>query len=243
MTTDPDTLPLPLASALFTYQFTQLISAGISLVRELDILAESPPPYGEAAAFLRDRVGEGSTLSAAMAERPALFSPFYRSMIRAGEVGGILDETLARAAELMTKEWRLMERAPQGANGWFLLNPSEQPAPDDWADLSPYQQTVTLLLFCEAFGLMLQSGVPILQAMEHASTLLPATQRDKMMEARTDVQAGDRIGLERLGILPRFAVELIRHGEEMGTLDSALDRAARVFAHELDCRFPGAGGR
>lgn len=232
--TDP--LPIPLASVLFTYQFTQLISAGISLVRSLDILTEAPVPYGEAAAFLRDRVSEGSTLSGAMAERPALFSPFYRSLIRAGEVGETLEETLARAAELMTREWRLREDDPDGASRVFMLNPSEQPAPADWADLSPYQQAVTRMLFCEAFGMMLQSGVPILQAMEQAAMLLPTVQREKMMEARFSVRSGDRIGLDRLGILPRFACELIRHGEENGTLDSALDRAARVLAHELECR-------
>ena len=231
-----DSLPTPLASVLFTYQFSELISAGISLVRSLDILTERPMPYAEAAFFLRDRVSEGNTLSGAMAERPALFSPFYRSLIRAGEVGETLEETLARAAELMTREWRLKERDPGGVGLWFLLNPSERAAPEDWADLSPYQQAVTRMLFCEAFGMMLQSGVPILQAMEQAAMLLPIVQREKMMEARFGVRSGDRIGLDRLGILPRFACELIRHGEENGTLDSALDHAARILAHDLDCR-------
>ena len=243
MTNDPDSLPTPLASVLFTYQFSELIAVGLSLMRSLDILTETPVPYGEAAGFLRDRVGEGHTLSGAMAERPALFSPFYRSMVRTGEIAGILEETLARAADLMTKEWRLLERDPEGAGRRFLLNPSEPPTPDEWMALSPYQQAVTRLLFCESFGLMLQSGVPILQAMEHAATLLPAAQREKMMEARADVRAGDRMGLERLGILPRFALELVQHGEETGTLDSALDHAARIFAHELDCRPPGMAGR
>lgn len=235
MTTDP--LPTPLACVLFTYQFSQLISAGISLVRSLDILTESPAPYAEVAIFLRDRVEGGDTLSKAMTERPTLFSPFYRSLIRAGEVSETLEETLARAAELMTREWRLMERDPRGAGRWFLLSPSDHTAPDNWTELSAYQQQVTRMLFCEAFGLMLQSGVPILQAMENAALLLPAAQREKMMEARAGVRAGDRIGLDRLGILPRFACELIRRGEETGTLDSALDHAARILSHDLDCRF------
>lgn len=229
-------LPTPLASVLFSYQFSELISAGISLVRSLDILGDLPAPYGEAALFLQARVGEGHVLSQSMAEQPALFSQFYRSMVRTGEIAGVLEETLARAAELMTKEWTLTRRDPDGASGIFLLNPSEKPLPDDWAQLSPYQQTVTQLLFCESFGMLLMSGVPILQAMEHVATLLPTLQRERMMEARERVKTGDRLELERLGFLPRFTTELIAHGEEAGTLDSALDRAAKIFGHELECR-------
>ncbi len=238
MTTANDTfLPTPLASVLFSYQFSELISSGVlSLVRSLDILADLPAPYGGAAGMLRDRVEVGHTLSNAMAERPDLFSSFYRSMVRTGEIAGILEETLARAAELMTKEWALMRRDPDGAGGVFLLNPSEEPLPDDWAQLSPYQQTVTLLLFCETFGLMLSSGVPILQTMEHVATLLPSAQGSRILEARERVRTGDRMEPARFGFLPRFAAELIAHGEEAGTLDSALERAANIFEHQLDCR-------
>lgn len=237
MTTLNDSdLPTPLASALFSYQFSELISAGISLVRTLDILGDLPVPYGEAALMLRERVEVGQTLSIAMAERPELFSLFYRSMVRTGEIAGILEETLARAAELMTKEWTLMRRDPDGAGGVFLLNPTEKPLPEDWAELSPYQQTVTQLLFCETFGLMLSSGVPILRTMEHIDVLLPLSQRDRMQEARERVKEGNRMDPERLGFLPRFAFALIAHGEETGTLDSALDRAAHIFGHQLDCR-------
>ncbi len=240
-TVNESVLPTPLASALFSYQFSELISAGISLVRSLIILGDLPAPYGEAALVLEERIERGHVLSIAMAERPDLFSPFYRSMVRAGEIAGILEETLARAAELMTKEWTLTRRDPEGVSGIFLLNPSDKPLPEDWAQLSPYQQTVTQLLFCETFGLMLSSGVPILRTMEHVATLLPLVQRDRMMEARERVKEGDRMDPDRFGFLPRFAVALIAHGEKTGTLDSALDRAAKIFGHELECRLMQSG--
>ena len=240
MTLDP--LPTPLASALFSYQFSELISAGISLVRSLDILGDLPAPYGEAARMIQGRVEVGDVLSTSMAERPDLFSPFYRSMVRAGEIAGILEETLARAAELMMKEWTLMRRDPSGIRGVFLLNPSEKPLPDDWAQLSPYQQTVTQLLFCESFGLMLLSGVPILRTMEHVATLLPLAQQARIQEARSRVKEGDRMDPDRFGFLPRFATALIAHGEEAGTLDSTLDRAAKILERQLDCRLIWTAG-
>ncbi len=238
MTTPNDpVLPTPLASVLFSYQFSELLSAGsIPLVGILDILGDLPAPYGEAARMLRDRAAKEHVLSNAMAERPELFSSFYRSMVRAGEIAGVLEETLARAADLMTKEWALMRRDPDGTSGVFLLNPSDKPLPDDWGELSPYQQTVTQLLFCETFGLMLSSGVPILRAMEHVATLLPGAPGSRILEARERVKTGDRINPDQFGFLPRFAVALIADGEEAGTLDSALDRAANIFEHQLDCR-------
>lgn len=240
MTTPNDPLlPTPLASVLFSYQFSELLSAGsIPLVGILDILGDLPAPYGEAARMLRERVeaSPSHTLSTAMAERPELFSQFYRSMVRAGEIAGVLEETTARAADLMTKEWALMRRDPDGTSGVFLLNPSDKPLPDNWGELSPYQQTVTQLLFCETFGLMLSSGVPILRAMEHVATLLPGAPGSRILEARERVKEGDRMNPDQFGFLPRFATELIAHGEEAGTLDSALDRAAHIFEHQLDCR-------
>ena len=228
-------LPTPLASVLFSYRLSELISAGISLVRALDILGDLPAPYGEAAVVLKERAEQGEILSAAMAERPDLFSPFYRSMVRAGEIAGVLEETLARAADLMTKEWTLTQRNPDGASGIFLLNPSEKPLPETWEQLSSYQQKMTQLLFCESFGLLLSSGVPILRAMEHIGTLLPLAQQGQMQEARARVKIGDPLHAIRLGFLPRFAAALIAHGEEVGTLDSALDRAAQIVGHELEC--------
>ena len=235
MISEKNLTPLPLASALFGDQFSQLISAGVSLVRSLDILKEMPAPYGEASGELQRQIQAGKTPSEAMDEQPGLFSPFYRNMVRGGELGNILDETLAQAAVLMLKEWRLLRRvSPE--SGPYLLNASAFGQVPDWWNLSPDRQKVTLILFCEALRSMLLSGVPILRAMEYVATLLPAVQRDKMLEARDDVGKGEPINLSRLGILPRFAWELIDQGEKTGTLDRALERAAHIMEHEFECR-------
>ena len=247
----PDTLPTTeghdtppaLALVLFTRQFTTLVDAGISLVRTFSILQEAPSPYDEAARELQEQVEQGATVSHVMTERPALFPRFYVALVRAGEVGGVLDETLRRAADVMSKEWRLARRRPAGEPPVFLVLPAGRDVPDDWESLTGYGRLVTRLLFCETFGLLLRSGVPILQTLETVADLLPPAQKAKMREAREAVRSGDRINLGRLGILPRFAVELIAIGEEKGTLDSTLEQAAAIFEHELECRFPGAPER
>jgi RNA polymerase sigma factor (sigma-70 family) len=231
----------PLALVLFSYRLFTLLDCGISLPHTLDILQQAPAPYGEAARDLRRRVEGGEPLSRAMADHATLFSPFYRAMIRAGEVGCVLEEITHRLADLMTKEWKLARLCP--GHETFLINPGSRPRPADWAELSSYQQTVLLALFCEAFGLLLVSGVPILQAMEVLAELLPPSQREGLVAAGEAMRRGERSssGLERLGILPRFAIELIAIGEETGSLDVTLDRAASIFLHELECRVIAGG--
>jgi RNA polymerase sigma-70 factor, ECF subfamily len=229
-------LDRPLALVLFSYRLATLLDSGISLPNTLDILQQAPSPYGEASRELLQQVEKGGTLSQAMADKRALFSGFYRTMVRAGEVADVLEEMLRRVADLMTREWTLARYC--SGQEIFLINPSNRPIPTDWAELSTDQQTVLLALLCEAFGMQLAAGVPLLQAMEILAELLPPAQREGMQAAHKAVRSGERIStaLEQLGILPRFAMELIVIGEETGCLDVTLDRAAGIFRHELECK-------
>lgn len=227
-----DDLPQPLALVLFSYEFSKLIDCGISLVRSLDILSESvPPPYDDAARQIQKQIEKGQVLSKTMQAMPELFPPFFCLMVRAGEVGAVLEVTLQRAADLMTKEWKLSRRGE--GEPIFLINSSGRAVPDDWDNFPPYQKTLTLLLFCETFGLLLASGAPILQTMEVMAEMLPPVQKEAMMQARLAIRNGDPM---RLPFLPRLVQELLAIGEEAGTLDLTLDRAAAIYEHELDCR-------
>ncbi|HZO88282.1 MAG TPA: type II secretion system F family protein [Chthonomonadaceae bacterium] len=91
-----------LALALFTRQFSTLVDAGLSLVRIMTILEQdAPPPFAAYATELREKLQEGYPLSRIMGERPDLFSGFYVKMIRVGEIGGILEESLNYLADLL----------------------------------------------------------------------------------------------------------------------------------------------
>lgn len=227
-----------LALVLFSHQLSTLLDTGVPLVRSLEALEEAPPPYGAAARELRRRIEQGETLSAAMADHAELFPAVYRSLVRAGEVGQVLEETLRRAAELMTKEWKVARSYPDRAAPIFLINPGGSSLPDDWNALTEYQRTVLRALFCETFGLLLASGIPIMQTMRILADLLPSALAERLLAAVTAVGEGKPMfaQLEPLGILPRFAIELIAVGEQTGHLDAALERAAEVFLHELECR-------
>ncbi len=91
--------------AQFTHQLATLLGAGQPLDRALGLLLELPE--GERAkklvARVRDRVRGGSTLSAALDEEHGVFPKLYISLVRAGELGGSLEETLRRLADYLER--------------------------------------------------------------------------------------------------------------------------------------------
>jgi type IV pilus assembly protein PilC len=95
--------------AVFSRQFATMINSGLSLLRALTILGEQTgnKRLAEIVTQVRAEVEKGSSLSAAMAKHPRAFNRLYISMVRAGEVGGFLDQVLVKVAETFEKEVEL----------------------------------------------------------------------------------------------------------------------------------------
>ena len=221
-----------LALIQFSRRFSGLVEGGISLVRSLLLLEDIGETYGAAAREIRSGVESGHTLSHQMSLRPDLFSPFYIGAVHVGEIGGVLELTLRRSADIIGKECRLLSHIPEAS---LLINsPAGQTIEDDWDLMSEYKRNVVQLLFCEAFGSLLSYGVPILRTLELMKSLIPAKQRDNMDQMYASVKAGEPIDIGRLGILSPFVVSLIQFGEEHGLLDRSLLKAAEIIENELD---------
>ena len=94
-----------------TQQLSTLLGAGLPLDRSLGILVELSDNDRVKATVekIRNRVREGGSLSDALEERHGVFSRFYINMVRAGEVGGSLDQTLARMAEYLERAKELKD--------------------------------------------------------------------------------------------------------------------------------------
>ena len=93
----------------FTRQLSTLQDAGLPLLRSLQILEGQPKP-GVLKNVLGDVVEDiegGTTLSEAIAKHPKAFDRLYSKMIKAGEVGGVLDVILQRLADFMEKSQSL----------------------------------------------------------------------------------------------------------------------------------------
>jgi type IV pilus assembly protein PilC len=95
--------------AVFSRQFATMINSGLSLLRSLTILGEqtSNRRLGEVIIQVRAEVEKGTSLSAALARHPKIFNRLYISMVRAGEIGGFLDQVLVKVAETFEKEVEL----------------------------------------------------------------------------------------------------------------------------------------
>ncbi|MFI4970786.1 MAG: type II secretion system inner membrane protein GspF [Lysobacterales bacterium] len=93
----------------FTQQLATLLGAGQPLDRALQILLDLPE--SEKAKRLlervRDQVRGGTPLSDALEAEHGTFSRLYVNMVRAGEAGGSMDETLARLADYLERSANL----------------------------------------------------------------------------------------------------------------------------------------
>ncbi len=98
--------------ALFCRQLATLINAGVSLVRALAVLERQTqnPRLKFIIRQLTRNVEDGMALSRAMAQFPGTFSNLFIGMVRAGEVGGVLDETLQRMATFLEKDLELRRK-------------------------------------------------------------------------------------------------------------------------------------
>lgn len=98
--------------AVFSRQFATMINSGLSLLRSLNILAEQTQNGALAKIILevKAEVEKGASLSDAMAKFPKAFNTLYVSMVKAGEIGGVLDETLIRLADTIEAQVELRSK-------------------------------------------------------------------------------------------------------------------------------------
>ena len=96
----------------FTQQLATLLGAGQPLDRALTILLELPeePTARRTISEIRDAVRGGTTLSGALERQHGTFSRLYINMVRAGEAGGSLEETLQRLADYLERSRLLRGR-------------------------------------------------------------------------------------------------------------------------------------
>ena len=95
--------------AVFSRQFATMINAGLSLLRALSILADQTPnkTFARIISSVKNDVERGTSLSAAMEEQPKAFNRLYTAMVKAGEIGGVLDDTLMRLADTLEAQVEL----------------------------------------------------------------------------------------------------------------------------------------
>ena len=89
--------------SIFARQFATMIGSGVPLVRCLTILQSQAenPTFKRVISQIRTDVEGGATFSKALEKHPKVFNNLFCSLVKAGEIGGILDTILERLAEYL----------------------------------------------------------------------------------------------------------------------------------------------
>jgi type IV pilus assembly protein PilC len=93
--------------------------------------------------------------------------------------------------------------------------------------------------YMRTLGTLAKAGVPITKMLDTAITAVGnAEYRVGLASVREDMLSGEGFAgpLERTGLFPRIVIQMVRVGEETGSLDSNLEEAAEHYAEEVDYR-------
>ena len=98
--------------AMFTRQLATLIDSGLPLLRSLTVLEkqEPNPVLRATVSALAENVQGGATFSESLAQHPKIFNKLYVNMVKAGELGGVLETVLNRLSEYQEKAEKLKSK-------------------------------------------------------------------------------------------------------------------------------------
>jgi len=102
----------PKVLMVFTRQLATLIDSGLPLLRSLTVLGnqEPNPVLKKTLSSLAESVQGGSTFSESLSQHPKIFNKLYVNMVKAGELGGVLEVVLTRLAEYQEKAQKLKNK-------------------------------------------------------------------------------------------------------------------------------------
>jgi type IV pilus assembly protein PilC len=295
---------------IVTRQLATLIDAGLPLLRSVNILI-AQLKASKMKDTLRDIAADiqaGSTFSEALSKHPKIFDRLYVNMVKAGEVGGMLEVVLARLATFMEKRQALIRKvrgamiypifvllAAAGivtfllvrvvpvfaeiftefggalpAPTQFLVDASAFIATKWWKILLYINSTIIFIKlirkvpqvqrltdrvslkipkvgdlvtkvavarFARTLGTLINSGVPILQALKITKeTISNSVIQDAVQKVHDRIKEGDTIAapLDETKVFPAMVVNMIDVGEETGSLDSMLNKVADIYDAEVE---------
>jgi type IV pilus assembly protein PilC len=296
---------------LFTSQMSAMVESGLPLLRCLTSFGNEVenPQFKTVIDSVSIDVEEGSTFFDALSKHPRVFNRLFVNMVKAGEVSGKLDQTLAQLASYLERSANLRRRvkaaityplfligftafaivilvvkvvpvfqkiyagsrvslpAPtkiliassvairdyywlllliaagigffiylqlQTERGRFFWDKSKLRIPI----LGPLMRKYSLTKFTRTLGVLINSGVPILAALD----LVAETSDNKMLEvaiseSSMSIEQGSGFAealSERRTVFPEMVIQMSATGEESGTLDNMLSKVANFYEQQIE---------
>jgi type IV pilus assembly protein PilC len=296
---------------LFASQMSAMVESGLPLLRCLTSFGNEVenPQFKSVIDSVSIDVEEGSTFFDALSKHPKVFNKLFINMVKAGEVSGRLDQTLAQLATYLERTANLRRRVKaavtyplfligftafaiiilvakvvpvfqkiytgSGVNlpvptriliassvairdyYWLLLliaagigllmyfQLQTEGGRFFWDKqklripiLGPLMRKYSLTKFTRTLGVLINSGVPILAALD----LVAETADNKMLEmaiseSSTSIEQGsgfaEALG-ERRGVFPEMVIQMSATGEESGTLDNMLSKVSNFYEQQIE---------
>jgi type IV pilus assembly protein PilC len=91
---------------VMTRQLATMVSSGMTLLRAFYVLEDQVEneKLRETLSAVREDIEAGLNFSDALEKHPKVFGPLYVAMVRAGEAGGVLEQSLDRTADQLEKD-------------------------------------------------------------------------------------------------------------------------------------------
>lgn len=91
--------------------------------------------------------------------------------------------------------------------------------------------------FARTFGMLIATGIPVVKSIEICSKIVEnAYVKDILLKAKSEIEKGAGIGdtLQGYSIFPVMLIQMIKIGEESGTMDSVLTKTAEFYDGEIE---------
>jgi general secretion pathway protein F len=105
--------------------------------------------------------------------------------------------------------------------------------------IGPLARMLAVARFSRTLATLLQSGVPLLKAMEIVKNVLDNAKLEKVVETATgSIREGESIAapLKRSGDFPPIVTHMIAVGEKSGELETMLENVAKAYDTQVDTR-------
>ena len=297
---------------IFTRQLAQLTSAGLPLLSGLTVLArqEKNQTLKRVLGELAEVIEGGGTFSEGLAQHPKVFNKLFVSMVKAGELGGVLEVVLDRLAQFMEKAMRIKGKVKAamfypiavlivaivimaillifvipkfkdvfgdltGDDGLpeftqFVLDISDTVKENSFGTatgmfafmltlslcgkskhgrfvldklalffpiIGPVVEKVSIARFARTLGTLINSGVPILQALNIVKDTSGNTVvAQAVQDVHDSVKEGETIvaPLEASRVFPPMVISMVDVGEKTGDMPQMLEKIADTYDEEVD---------
>ena len=296
---------------IFTRQLAQLTSAGLPLLSGLRVLErqEKNPTLRRVLGELSEVIEGGGTFSEGLAQHTKVFNKLFVSMVKAGELGGVLEVVLDRLAQFMEKAMRIKGKVKAAmfypiavlvvaivimaillvfvipkfkdvfsemmgtglpAFTTFVLDISDTVKNNAIGTLAgmlatmftfamigrsnygryildkmslffpiigPVVEKVAIARFARTLGTLINSGVPILQALNIVKdTSGNVVVARAVQDVHDSVKEGETIvaPLEASRVFPPMVISMVDVGEKTGDMPQMLEKIADTYDEEVD---------